>query len=106
MGIVLIELLTDKDSVDARFLAESEGEESIAAATFGLARELHVNTTGPADGETMQAAKVLGEVAASCIAAVKQRKTPAQLLPQVEGAYRSALGNRQAICSAITTGGD
>ena len=86
MGIVLIELLTDKDSVDARCLVETEGEESIAAATFNLARELHVNTTGPEDGETMHAAKVLGEVAASCIAAVKQRKTPAQLLPQVEEA--------------------
>ena len=55
-------------------------------STFNLARELHVNTTGPADGETMHAAKLLGEVAASCIAAVKQRKTPAQLLPQVEEA--------------------
>jgi serine/threonine protein kinase len=88
MGIVLIELLTGMDSMDARGLAETEGQENIAAATFDLARRMHVGTTVAEDG-AIQAAKVLGEIAAFCIAALQQRKAPAQLLPRVEEAYRS-----------------
>ena len=88
MGIVLVELLTDMDSFDARGLADAEGGENVAAATYECAKTMHI---GAADG-AMEAAKILGEVAAACIAAAKQRKTPAQLLPRVERAYEIAKG--------------
>jgi hypothetical protein len=80
------------DSFDARGLAEAAGGEAIAAATYELAKELHVGIAGPTDG-AMQAAKVLGGVVASCITVVEQRKTPAQLLSQVEEAYELVKGS-------------
>jgi hypothetical protein len=39
MGIVLVELLTGMDSMDARVLAEKEGDEYLAAAAYKLARQ-------------------------------------------------------------------
>jgi hypothetical protein len=82
MDIVLIELLTGMDCEDARALVESEGATNISAAACAMARGLHVGMAGPEDG-TMEAAQVLGKVAASFIAGVKQRKS----LQRVEAAH-------------------
>jgi hypothetical protein len=90
MGIVLIELLTGMDSMDARGLAEKEGDEYIAAAAYDLAKklslELNARVADPIDGN-MQAVKILSEVTSLCIAEVKRRKTPKQLLVRVEAAH-------------------
>jgi hypothetical protein len=99
MGIVLIQLLTGKDSMDARGLVETEEVANIASATYALAKGLQADTAKGA----LQTAKVLGEVAASCSAEVEKRKTPTQLLPQVELAYAMVVGTTLCPAGCDTT---
>jgi hypothetical protein len=92
MGIVIVELLisgassNDPDLISAllaRGLLDSEGTDGISLAVQAKAAECVWW-----QGKGKQAAKILADVAASLVGATGVRKTPAQVLGELERAHK------------------
>ena len=98
-GVILVELLisgaakgaslpsrTDKNvALEARTLVDTEGEMSLSQVV-----EAKALTTGWEKDSAKEVARVLCDVAASCIANTGRRQIPAQVLPLIEQAWSEA----------------
>jgi hypothetical protein len=92
MGIVIIELLISGASsnkagllsaLQARSIVDTEGPLELGSAIQGKALE-----TCWAQGKGKQASKILSEVAVSCVGPTSTRKTPAQVMGELERAHK------------------
>jgi hypothetical protein len=94
MGIVIIELLISGASsydpslllaLQARSLVDTEGSSGLGTALEGKV----LTESCWAQGKGRQASKILIDVAVSCVGPTSKRKTPAQVLDEVERAHKS-----------------
>jgi hypothetical protein len=103
MGIIIIELLigmglrhenerTSDVTLQARAMVDTEGSEGL-----GKAAQAKVLEAGScwAQGKGRQASKILIEVAASLVGPTGVRKTPAQVLGELEKAHKLAKDDNQ-----------